>query len=105
MRRIIWDPEKERKNIKKHGIDFKTAATVFEDPFQVNVQDRFENGEYRWQTVGFSKIHGCLLLLVAHTLELNDGDEGDNDEYIRIISARKADRKAKALYEMGKHRF
>ena len=46
MRRISWDPEKERKNIRKHGIDFKTAATVFDDPFQVNAQDRFENGEY-----------------------------------------------------------
>ena len=94
-----WDANKERLNIRKHGIDFHTALEVFDDPHRVTVQDRFENGEYRWQTVGFSQTHGCLLLLVAHTLdEIEDDEEGTAYEYIRIISARKADRKDKALY-------
>ena len=79
MRKISWDPEKERKNIKKHGIDFKTAATVFDDPFQVNAQDRY------------------LLLLVAHTMI----DDETGDEHIRIISARRAGPKAKKRYQMG----
>ena len=100
MRRISWDPEKERKNIRKHGIDFKTAATVFDDPFQVNAQDRFENGEYRWQTIGFAAGRH-LLLLVAHTMI----DEETGDEYIRIISARRASPKDKKRYEMGERGF
>ena len=102
-RKIDWDRNKERLNIRKHGIDFKTAAEVFGDPFQVTVQDRFENGEYRWQTVGFTK-QGYLLLLVAHTLEFID-DEGNEYEYIRIVSARKADGAARKRYEKGDYRL
>ena len=91
-----WDRKKEQLNIRKHGIDFKTALEVFDDPFQVTIQDRFENGELRWQTIGCTK-QGYLLLLVAHTLE----DEEDGTEYIRIISAWKAGPKAKKLYASG----
>ena len=100
-REFDWDPNKERLNIRKHGIDFTTAVEVFRDPRHVTIQDRFEHGEYRWQTVGFSKSRGCLLLLVAHTLDEIEDDE-EAYEYIRIISARKADRKAEALYQKGK---
>lgn len=63
---------------------------VFTDPFALTVQDRIENGEYRWQT----RIEGCLILLVAHTIV-----ENDNTETIRIISARRADSKERKRYE------
>jgi uncharacterized DUF497 family protein len=52
----------------------------------LTAQDRTENGEYRWQTIG--RIEGCLILLVAHAIV-----EDDNTETIRIISARRADSK------------
>ena len=100
-REFDWDANKERLNIRKHGIDFETAVEVFADPRHVTIQDRFENGEYRWQTVGFSTTCGCLLLLVAHTLDEIEDDEDEDYEYIRIISARKADREAKKRYQAG----
>ena len=52
----------------------------------------WKGGERRWQTLGLAG--GVLLLLVAHTVE-NDGQ----DEIIRIISARRADRKERKRYE------
>ena len=38
--------------MRKHGIDFATAALAFADPFAVMQQDRIEGGERRWQTLG-----------------------------------------------------
>jgi hypothetical protein len=55
--------------------------------------DRFESGERRWQTLGM--VDQGLLLLVAHTVDLKDEEK----EIIRIISARRADRKEKQRYE------
>lgn len=60
-----WDDEKARINKQKHKVSFETAAYVFDDPFYITVQDRFENGEYRWQTIG--KLYNGVVLLVAHT--------------------------------------
>ena len=94
-RKFDWDNNKERLNIRKHGYDFETAKEVFGDPFQVTSQDRFENGELRWQTIGFTK-RGHLLLLVAHTTEDEEGYE-----HIRIISARKATKSEANYYIQG----
>jgi uncharacterized protein len=55
--------------------------------------DRIEGGERRWQTIGL--VNQALLLLVAHTVEL----EGAEAETIRIISARRADAKERQRYE------
>ncbi|MFZ4703078.1 MAG: BrnT family toxin [Candidatus Methylumidiphilus sp.] len=78
-------------------MSFETAARVFTDPFAVTTQDRIEDGEYRWQTVGL--VDGVVLLLVAHTLPEAEGD----GELIRIISARRADPKEKRNYEKANH--
>lgn len=94
MSRIIeWDISKAESNFRKHGIRFEEAAWVFEDPLAIAVQDRFENGEQRWQTIGM--VGGFLLVLVAHTIRFED------EEIIRIISARRADRKERKHYEQG----
>jgi uncharacterized protein len=93
MVRFEWDPTKARSNLRKHGVSFELAVHVFEDPGALVVQDRFEGGELRWQTLGL--VGGVLLLLVAHTVRLEDEEE----EIIRIISARRADRKEKQRYE------
>ncbi|KLU17175.1 MULTISPECIES: BrnT family toxin [Xenorhabdus] len=87
-----WDLAKAETNFCKHGIRFEEAARVFDDPFHLSVQDRFENGEYRWQTIGAVK--GYLIVLVAHTILFEDGTE-----IIRIISARKAERNERKRYE------
>ena len=56
-------------------------------------QDRIVDGEERWQTIGTVDNH--RLLVVAHT---SSDDEG-GEEYIRIISARKAERRERQRYE------
>ena len=82
-------------NHRKHGIRFEDAIHVFSDPLALSEQDRIENGEQRWQTLGM--VAGSVLLLVAHTLYLDDEDI----ELVRIISARRADRKERRRYEQG----
>ena len=90
--RIIWDQNKNLSNQLKHKLSFEVASLVFEDPFQINVMDRIENGEERWQTLGM--VGNVVLLLVAHTF----AEQGD-EEVVRIISARKATRKERQKYE------
>ena len=84
---------KNQRNIRKHDVSFETAALAFTDPLHVSLQDRIENGEERWQTIGV--VEGYTLLLVVHLVW--DDDEGT--EVIRIVSARKADPKERRLYE------
>lgn len=84
-----WDERKERENLQKHKIDFRTAKLVFEDPLSEMRVDPFEN-EFRWQTIG--KV-GSILLVVVHTLPETDGERG------RIISARKATPHERKWYE------
>lgn len=88
-----WDPDKAALNLIRHRISFDTAMRTFADPLALSAQDRIENGEYRWQTLGI--VEGHLLLLVAHTLR----DAPDGGEVIRIISARRADPKERKRYE------
>ncbi|MFZ0802752.1 MAG: BrnT family toxin [Terriglobales bacterium] len=92
MIRFEWDPAKARSNERKHGVGFEIALHVFEDHNALVEQDRIEGGERRWQTLGL--VGGVLLLLVAHTVRFED----DAEEVIRIISARKADRKERQRY-------
>lgn len=87
-----WDLAKAESNLHKHGIRFETAALVFKDPFHLSVQVSIENAEYRWQTIG--AIEGCVVVLVVHTLRFESGTE-----IVRIISARKACRKERKIYE------
>ncbi|WP_330167529.1 BrnT family toxin [Bartonella grahamii] len=91
--RFEWDETKAKSNLRKHHVSFELAARVFADPFAMVRQDRIENGEYRWQTLGL--VDGFLLLLVAHTVH----DDKDGIEVIRIISARRANSKERKRYE------
>ena len=94
MDRIFeWDAAKSANNFRKHGILFEEAAQVFDDPLGVSSAERIENGEQRWQTVGMAG--SCLLLVVAHTVRFEEA------EVVRIISARRADRKERNSYEHG----
>lgn len=94
--RFEWDAIKARRNLAKHRVSFEVAVRIFADPFQVSSQDRFENEEHRWQTIG--KVEGQLLLLVAHTV----GEDKDGTEVIRLISARKADSKERKRYDQSR---
>jgi uncharacterized DUF497 family protein len=92
--RVIWDESKNLINQAKHRLSFEAAQLVFDDPLHVSRQERIEGGEQRWQTIGL--VHGFVVLLVAHTII-----EADGHETMRIISARKADRNERRIYEQG----
>ena len=91
-----WEVAKAANNLKKHRVSFETATRVFIDPFAMIQQDRIEDGEWRWQTLGL--VDSCLLILVAHTVR----DDGDGPEVIRIISARRAGQKEVKRYEQNR---
>lgn len=95
--RFEWDQAKNRSNRRKHdGIGFEEAAQVFRDPLHVSVQDRIEDGEIRWRTTG--TIANLVVVVVAHTIVEAD-EAGEFVEVIRIISARRATRMERKLYE------
>ncbi len=89
-----WDEGKAEINYRKHGIRFEEAARVFEDPLALSEQDRIEGGEQRWQTIGLAD---TALLLVVHTVRFEDLDV----EVVRIVGARRVDRKERRRYEHG----
>lgn len=53
------------------------------------------DGEERWQTIG--KVGDVMLLIIAHTLD--DGDLDEDEEAVRVISARRANRRERKKYE------
>jgi len=85
-------PTKAANNLRKHGVSFQMAARVFTDPYALVELDRIESGEERWQTIGV--VEGVLMLMVANTVQ-----EQDDIEVIRIISARRANRRERRRYE------
>ena len=95
--RFTWDEAKATTNRAKHKISFDSAARVFLDPFALSEQDRIEEGEYRWRTIG--SVDGVTTLLVAHTTH----DEEDGTESVRIISARRAKQSERRRYEEEKY--
>jgi uncharacterized DUF497 family protein len=92
--KITWDANKNLINQRKHRLSFESAQSVFDDPLHLTRQDRIENGELRWQTLGM--VGQIMLVLVAHTFT-----ESNGEETIRMISARKADRSERRYYEQG----
>jgi uncharacterized protein len=92
---ITWDEKKSRSNLKKHGVSFEAAQFVFEDPLHISRQDRVEDGEHRWQTLGI--VDSVMLILVAHTWHETDS----GSEHIRIISARRATKIERKIYEQS----
>jgi|SRR5215472_13483374 len=89
--RFEWDGRKNRSNEVKHGIGFELAALVFDDPHAISLLDN-DGIEERWLTVGLVK--AVLAVAVVHTWR----DE-NNEEVIRIISARKATSSERYEYE------
>ncbi len=84
-----WNPEKAEANLKKHGISFEEAETVFSDPLSLTVPDPIHsNKENRFIITGYSDKQRQLI--VVHT---------DRDDKIRIISARLAMPSEKKKYE------
>mgnify|MGYP003581883346 FL=1 len=91
MIKFEWDPAKAASNLRKHGVSFEEAQTVFYDEFAVQFYDEPHSAEEdRFLMLGMSS--GAHLLLVCHC-------ERDGGDIIRIISARKATKQESAHYE------
>ena len=89
-----WDPVKAKENLKKHRISFERAAEIILDPLAVTVRDdEHSEGEERWVTLGKDR-RGSILLLI-HTFSEITAEECR----IRIISARKANKRETRQYE------
>lgn len=88
-----WDEEKNHINRAKHGVRFEQATKVFDDPFVVDYRNGIEVGEYRHSVLGL--VDGLVILLVVFT----DRSVGFDEPVIRIISARRADRSERLIYE------
>ena len=90
MIKFIWDENKNASNIKKHGVSFYEAMTVFEDEEGLLIyDDGHSEAEDRFVLIGASNLDN--IIVVCHCYR-------DNEETIRIISARKATKKEKKEY-------
>ena len=87
-----WDSRKARTNQTKHGVSFDEASTVFGDLLSLTIPDPLHSrpSEARFITIGSS--YSGRLLVVVHC---------DEDENLRIISARAATRRERKDYEEG----
>lgn len=85
---FVWDPAKALSNLRKHNVSFEEATGAFADPHAIYDKDRRHSD--RGNLIGTSRSN--RLLFVVHVELLDTGE-------IRIISARKADRKERRLYE------
>ena len=89
-----WDTAKERANRAKHGLDIRTAARVFLDPYRIEqYDDREDYGEDRWITIGTVD---PALLVVVYTVSDEAG------EVIRLISARRANAQEERAYHQNR---
>lgn len=117
---FVWDKAKNEKNLRDHGIDFRTAALVFNDPYALeesdNTHSKYEERNRRTgipvneeDTLDFPGFEGVpralmgeidnVLFVVFITRFMK------NDEYYRIISARVAVKKEIEAYKRNRARF
>lgn len=111
-----YDEEKNRKNLEKHGISFKTAARVFFDYDRIEMfDDEHSIDEDRYNTIGDTSADGVTvigtlkeesqpydILFVVYTERETASEDGKPIEVTRLISARLATSFERGLY-YGKH--
>jgi uncharacterized protein len=84
-----WEPRKAESNLRKHGVSFSEAATIFNDELSITVYDPDHSREEdRFITIGWS--NRGRLIMVSHT---------DRNNHIRIISAREMTQVERKAYE------
>jgi uncharacterized DUF497 family protein len=90
MIQFEWDQPKATANLRKHGVTFEEAQSVFYDEFAIQFyDDEHSKEEERFLLLGMSDT--ARLLLVCHC-------ERERGDLIRIISARKATKRESAFY-------
>jgi uncharacterized DUF497 family protein len=92
--RFQWDPDKARRNVRKHQLTFEEASTAFEDDRSVTIPDPTHSvGEERFLLLG--RMNRGRIVGIAFT------ERSANIDTIRLISVRLADRGERHDYEEG----
>jgi uncharacterized DUF497 family protein len=90
--RFEWDPPKADANLRTHGISFAEAVTVLQDAFALTREDPDAVEEQRFVTLGLSDEANLLVVVYAYR----------EPDIIRVLSAWRANRRQKELYEKGR---
>lgn len=90
--RFEWDPRKAEANLRDHGVSFAEAITVLEDEFALTREDPTAVKEARFVTLGLSDLANLLVLVYAYR----------EPDVIRVISAWKANKRQREIYEKGR---
>jgi uncharacterized DUF497 family protein len=86
-----WDNRKDASNLKKHGVTFREAASVFGDPLATTFDDPDHSiSEHRLLTFGVTRTGKWVI--VSHT---------ERNGSMRIISARLMQKHERAIYEQS----
>lgn len=86
-----WDPDKAIENLRKHGVSFDEAATVFGDPLALTFPDP-DHSDFEERLLTFGASRQGRLMLVSHTARR---------AWVRLISARRMTPRERKIYEEG----
>jgi uncharacterized DUF497 family protein len=90
--RYVWDPAKDLQNLRKHRLSLADGIAALEDPDRTSwIDDRFDYGEERIITLGLNRDR----VLFVVTTEVRE-------EWMRIISVRRAETHEVKRYEMDR---
>ena len=87
---VIWDPDKARSNLSKHGVRFSDAELVLSDSVALTREDSSAGGEQRFVSIGTDAVGRVVVVVYTY-----------RGEDIRLISARPATRSERRAYEEG----
>jgi uncharacterized DUF497 family protein len=87
-----WDPRKAKANLGTHGVSFAEAVTVLEDDFALTREDPDAYDEARLVTLGLSSLGSLLVVVYMYR----------RPGLIRVISAWKANKRQREVYEEGR---
>ena len=90
--RFEWDPAKAAANLRAHTVSFSEAVTVLEDEFALTREDPDAVKEPRFVTLGLSNLGNLLVVVYAYR----------ESDIIRVISAWKANKRQRVLYEKSR---
>jgi len=90
--RFEWDPLKARANLRAHGVSFAEAVTVLDDDLALTREDPDAADESRFVTLGRSDVGNLLVVVYAYR----------EPDTLRVISAWKANKRQRVLYEKGR---
>lgn len=90
--RFEWDPPKAEANLRAHGVSFAEAVTVLEDDLALTREDADAVEEPRFVTLGLSNLGDLLVVVCAYR----------DPDIIRVISAWRANKRQRVLYEKGR---